>query len=98
MGCAVLNIIIILGLSAYFYYWNARAERGEVELEASEASTINSPHIDRQFDSNLLLFSSRKLMPPISDTLTELFRRRIFMVTRIKHEPDQRFVLFGQND
>ncbi|KAH0443048.1 major facilitator superfamily transporter [Colletotrichum camelliae] len=36
MGCAVLNIIIILGLSIYFHYWNAKAERGEVELEASE--------------------------------------------------------------
>ncbi|KAL0934770.1 major facilitator superfamily transporter [Colletotrichum truncatum] len=36
LGCAVLNIIVVLALSAYFYYWNCRADRGEVELEASE--------------------------------------------------------------
>ncbi|OLN92772.1 High-affinity nicotinic acid transporter 2 [Colletotrichum chlorophyti] len=38
LGCAVLNVIIVLALSAYFYYWNAKAERGEVELEASDVS------------------------------------------------------------
>ncbi|KAJ0306303.1 hypothetical protein COL516b_004761 [Colletotrichum fioriniae] len=36
LGCAVLNVIVVFALSFYFRYWNAKAERGEVELEASD--------------------------------------------------------------
>ncbi|KAK1466273.1 major facilitator superfamily transporter [Colletotrichum cuscutae] len=36
LGCAVLNVIIVIALSFYFRYWNTKAERGEVELEASD--------------------------------------------------------------
>ncbi|KAK2017164.1 MFS general substrate transporter [Colletotrichum eremochloae] len=38
LGCAVLNIIVVICLSFYFYYWNLKAERGEVELEESDVS------------------------------------------------------------
>ncbi|KXH32022.1 major facilitator superfamily transporter [Colletotrichum nymphaeae SA-01] len=37
LGCAVLNVIIVIALSFYFRYWNAKAERGDVELEASDS-------------------------------------------------------------
>ncbi|KAJ0162674.1 High-affinity nicotinic acid transporter, partial [Colletotrichum tanaceti] len=36
LGCAVLNIVVVVCMSFYFYYWNSKAERGEVELEASD--------------------------------------------------------------
>ncbi|TDZ17926.1 High-affinity nicotinic acid transporter [Colletotrichum orbiculare MAFF 240422] len=36
LGCAVFIILIVLSLSWYFHHWNAKADRGEVELEASE--------------------------------------------------------------
>ncbi|WQF87761.1 Putative major facilitator superfamily, MFS transporter superfamily [Colletotrichum destructivum] len=36
LGCAVLNIVVVICMSFYFYYWNSKAERGEVELEASD--------------------------------------------------------------
>ncbi|KAK7451530.1 major facilitator superfamily transporter [Colletotrichum acutatum] len=34
--CAVLNVMVVIALSFYFRHWNAKAERGEVELEASD--------------------------------------------------------------
>ncbi|EEY23075.1 high-affinity nicotinic acid transporter [Verticillium alfalfae VaMs.102] len=36
LACAVLNILIVLSLTIYFYFANLRADRGEVELEISE--------------------------------------------------------------
>ncbi|TQN70061.1 High-affinity nicotinic acid transporter, partial [Colletotrichum shisoi] len=35
LGCAVLNIVVVICMSFYFYFWNSKAERDEVELEAS---------------------------------------------------------------
>ncbi|OHW91842.1 major facilitator superfamily transporter [Colletotrichum incanum] len=42
LGCAVLNIIVVICLSFYFYYWNLKAERGEVELEASDETQASN--------------------------------------------------------
>ncbi|KAK2033994.1 MFS general substrate transporter [Colletotrichum zoysiae] len=36
LGCAVLNITVVICLSFYFYHWNLRAKHGEVELEESD--------------------------------------------------------------
>ncbi|GKT41471.1 putative transporter [Colletotrichum spaethianum] len=32
----ILNIIVVICLSIYFYYWNTKADDGEIELEASD--------------------------------------------------------------
>ncbi|GKT65059.1 major facilitator superfamily transporter [Colletotrichum tofieldiae] len=42
LGCAVLNIIVVICLSFYFHYWNLKAERGEVELEASDETQASN--------------------------------------------------------
>ncbi|KAK1585281.1 major facilitator superfamily domain-containing protein [Colletotrichum navitas] len=38
LGSAVFNIIVVICLSLYFYFWNSKASRGEVELEESDVS------------------------------------------------------------
>ncbi|KAK1982716.1 major facilitator superfamily domain-containing protein [Colletotrichum cereale] len=49
LGSAILNIIVVICLSFYFYYWNSKAARGELELEESDVS--GSPIINnRLFD------------------------------------------------